>query len=502
MPYCEGGGRQVVLKGLAGSTGIDWKMIATNCCTRVLGSCTRWAASKGWGAIVVGLFLLVGGLLLATVAGRTWNRLDKLQQEFAAMETEGYLLGVRLGSNLERLNATLLRFQLSKGDPAERSRFGQEARRFTDLLAAGKPALATAAERELAAQIEAGFQTYQLHVAPLLEKGVRAVRRDSAAEVSDQINALSVPLAELCDRLAQAQKASWKSFLSTSHNNLGGLWRSALIGLLLLLTLAALVFLLAYRFTVTPLRFELSEARSVLERQEKLASLGTLAAGVAHEIRNPLASLKFRLFSLKQSMLPDADSSEDLAVIDDEINRLERITSDFLQFARPSKPAMSEITAQQVLQTVYDLLKPQLETRGIRTVLEPGAQISLQADRHQLEQVLINLVQNAADSIEGGGTITLRVRQGAARLAGRSKPAAILEISDTGKGIPPEVQKRLFDPFFSSKAGGTGLGLSISERIIEMHGGFIQYQTQINRGTTFQIVLPHAPAHASQDTAH
>ncbi len=450
----------------------------------------------GWGAIVLGLFLLAAGLLFATVAGRTWNRLEKLQQEFAAMETEGYLLGVRLGSGLERLNATLLRFQLSKADPAERSRFGQEARRFTELLAAGKPALATAAERELAVQIEAAFQAYQLQVAPLLEKAVRAVRRDSAAEVSDQITAISGPLAQLCERLALAQKASWSSFLTVSHSSLGGLWRSAIIALLLLLTLAVLVFLLAYRVTVAPLRFELSETRSVLERQEKLASLGTLAAGVAHEIRNPLASLKFRLFSLKQSMPPDFDSSDDLAVIDDEINRLERIIKDFLQFARPSEPAMTEVTAQQILQTVHDLLKPQLETRGIQAVLESGAQIWLRADRHQLEQVLINLVQNAADSIAGGGTITLRVRQGAARLAGRSSPAAILEISDTGQGIPPEVQKRLFDPFFSTKAGGTGLGLSISERIVEMHGGFIQYQTQIHRGTTFQIVLPHAPAHA------
>jgi signal transduction histidine kinase len=448
------------------------------------------------------VFLLAGGLVLAAIVGRTWNRLEQLQREFRALESKSYLLGIRLGSSLERLNATLLRCQLSKADSAERARYAEEALRFTQLLAAGRTALATNGERDLAGQIDAAFQGYQIQVAPLLEKGVLAVRRDSATEVSAQINALSVPLARLCDRLVEAQEASWKGFLDTSHRVLGELWYSAFIALFLLLALAGLVFFLAYRVAVAPLRIQLGETRSALVRQEKLASLGTLAAGVAHEIRNPLASLKFRLYSLKQTLPHDIAGSDDMAMIHDEINRLERIIRDFLQFARPSEPAMSEVNAQQIMQTVHDLLKTQLETRGIQTVLEPSEPVWFRGDRHQLEQVLINLVQNAADSIEGCGAITLRVRQGAARFAGRSRPAVILEVADTGKGIPPEVQKRLFDPFFSTKAGGTGLGLSISERIVEMHGGSIHYQSQIDRGTTFQVVLLYTPAHDSQDTAN
>ena len=164
---------------------------------------------------------------------------------------------------------------------------------------------------------------------------------------------------------------------------------------------------------------------------------------------------------------------------------------------------MGETTAEQILQKVHDLMKPQLQARGMKLILEPGERVWLRIDKQQIEQVLINLVHNAADSIDArGGTITLRVKQGAARLAGRSTPAVILEVADTGKGIPSDVQARLFDPFFSTKAGGTGLGLPISERIVEKHGGLIQYQTQIHRGTTFQIVLPRSANHVSKDTDH
>jgi signal transduction histidine kinase len=114
------------------------------------------------------------------------------------------------------------------------------------------------------------------------------------------------------------------------------------------------------------------------------------------------------------------------------------------------------------------------------------------ADVDKMKQVLINFIQNAADSMEAGGAITLRTRLNKRRLHGGNVPAVSLEIADTGKGIPPEVQKRLFDPFFTTKETGTGLGLCIAARIVEKHGGVIDYETQLNRGTTFSIVLPLA----------
>ena len=108
---------------------------------------------------------------------------------------------------------------------------------------------------------------------------------------------------------------------------------------------------------------------------------------------------------------------------------------------------------------------------------------------------MTNLIQNAAESIGRGGTITLRIVSENASLDRSPEPVAVVEVSDTGKGIPPEVQKRLFDPFFTTKEGGTGLGLPIAARIVEKHGGDLRYQTEINRGTTFRLVLPRVVNH-------
>jgi signal transduction histidine kinase len=112
----------------------------------------------------------------------------------------------------------------------------------------------------------------------------------------------------------------------------------------------------------------------------------------------------------------------------------------------------------------------------------------------QIKLVLINLVQNAADSIGRNGTITLRARHDRKSLSNGETDVVILEVADTGKGIPPDVEKRLFDPFFTTKDNGTGLGLSIAAGIVQKHGGLLQYQTRLNHGTTFGIVLPQVTA--------
>ena len=165
---------------------------------------------------------------------------------------------------------------------------------------------------------------------------------------------------------------------------------------------------------------------------------------------------------------------------------------DFLQFARPSEPELVAMPAQRIMQEVHDLLQPQLEKSAIKLEMEASEQGWVRADTQQIKQVLINLIQNSADSIGRSGVIKLRVSglSGPARKG--SNGIVALEVADTGKGIPPEVQKRLFDPFFTTKEGGTGLGLPIAARIVEKHGGKLDYQTARNRGTTFRIFLPRA----------
>ena len=161
-----------------------------------------------------------------------------------------------------------------------------------------------------------------------------------------------------------------------------------------------------------------------------------------------------------------------------------------LHFARPPEPKLVRLSVAAVLREVRDLLAPQLKKQRIELRLGQCVNAAIRADPEQLKQVLINLIQNGAESIGGNGQITLGARTGTARLGGQPTPVIVLEIGDTGKGITPEVQKRLFDPFFSTKESGTGLGLSIAARILEKHGGLLEFQTQVNHGTTFGIVLP------------
>jgi signal transduction histidine kinase len=235
---------------------------------------------------------------------------------------------------------------------------------------------------------------------------------------------------------------------------------------------------------------QLVESRQILERQEKLASLGMLAAGVAHEIRNPLTAIKAWLFLKQKHLTPGTPDHADACFVAGEINRLERIVKDFLTFARPSQPQLALVPAKQPLMEVQKLLAPELERKKINLVVADVYPASLQIDLEQIKQVLINLVQNAADSIGENGAITMRARRDEKKLADQPADVIVLEVIDTGKGIPPDVEKRLFDPFFTTKETGTGLGLPIAARIVEKNLGVLQYQTKPDHGTTFGIILP------------
>ncbi|HZI31135.1 MAG TPA: ATP-binding protein, partial [Candidatus Binatia bacterium] len=258
------------------------------------------------------------------------------------------------------------------------------------------------------------------------------------------------------------------------------------------------IIILIYRRTIAPLRNTLTESRALLERQEKLASLGVFATGIAHEIRNPLTAIKVRLFTLKNSRQRDTSEHEDIEVIGAEIDRLEHIVRDFLQFARPAEPELRTLPVNQLLQEVHKLLQSDLAARSIALRLDLHTNEAVRVDPSKMKQVLINFVQNGAESMTSGGTVILCSRLDKQMLNGRLASVVVIDVADTGSGIPPEVQKRLFDPFFTTKEAGTGLGLPIAARIVEKHGGVIQFQTQPQRGTTFSIVLPSAPKYENQ----
>lgn len=247
------------------------------------------------------------------------------------------------------------------------------------------------------------------------------------------------------------------------------------------------------RIVVAPLRQKLIENNTAIEHQRKLTHFARLATGLAHEIRNPLTAISVRLFTLQKSMGKGTSEHGDASLIRNEIDRLEQILKNFLKLARPNEPKFMPVTAETAFREVSELLSPQLQRRGLALKLDSMTNTPFLADPLQLKQVLINLIQNAADSIEEEtGTVTLRARHESTDLGVKAVRKVTLEVEDSGSGIAPEVQERLFDPFFSTKENGTGLGLAIAAKIIEQHKGTLDFETRLGHGTVFRVTLPVA----------
>lgn len=442
--------------------------------------------------VAVLLFLAI--VLAAWIRSVTWERVTQLEEEFSAIQSERFLLGLHARESVLRMNAALLRFQLS-GDTNEQASFLQIADALTNRFNRTFLELETPAERQLAAAFQKEFTRYSAGTAEMITRPVRPVRKDTSGQVHDVIQAKSRELVRLSEELVTAQNRAWIDFFDRSREALGSLRRMLWVSTVSLMVFAALMAALAYGTFVAPLRAMLTKSQEVLERHEKLASLGTLAAGVAHEIRNPLQAIKMRLFSFNRSLPSSLKSHEDLSVISTEINRLEKIVKDTLQFARPGEPEMAAVPAASLVNDVAQLLGGSLAKRGVRLEVEADDHTLVRADRQQIQQVLINLVLNGAESIRGEGLVTVKAKSDSTTIGARSQPIVKIEITDTGEGIAPDVERRIFDPFFSTKEGGAGLGLAIAARIVEKHGGFILYSAGQEKGTTFTLVLPQVINH-------
>ena len=229
---------------------------------------------------------------------------------------------------------------------------------------------------------------------------------------------------------------------------------------------------------------DLSKTEAQLIRSEKLAALGQLAAGIAHEIRNPLTSINILIHSLTEN-LPTEDSRwEDLKVIEEEILRINEIVDQFLRFAKPAPPLLVKAEVVSIVEETLQLLRPQIEKQRILVQKEFQSLPPILMDREQMKQVILNLLLNGVQAMPKGGHLSLKghIPEGDHWIK--------LSIQDSGIGIPPEDIGRLFDPFFSTKEGGVGLGLSIAHRIIDQHRGKIEVESALGKGTLFTVWLP------------
>lgn len=286
-----------------------------------------------------------------------------------------------------------------------------------------------------------------------------------------QIGISPVELSERIEVLRQdlVQQAAWIGVFS----------------IVLLLTAYGAVWLLVQRSR----RLEVQAVEA-----ERLAYIGTLASGLAHEIRNPLNSLNLNMQMLEEELeeggaaASPASGKRLLAITRSEISRLERLVSDFLAYAKPRPLEVEEMPAVRPLERVRELLAGEIQKRGARVEVEDlsgGARVRV--DPAQIGQLLLNLARNAMDAAEEAGrrpVLELSVtRQG---------PTVALAVRDNGVGIPPEEQERVFELFYSTRKGGTGLGLAIVDRIARAHGGRVKLESAVGEGTVVTVELPVA----------
>jgi two-component system, NtrC family, sensor histidine kinase HydH len=228
---------------------------------------------------------------------------------------------------------------------------------------------------------------------------------------------------------------------------------------------------------------ELQQNFERMKRSERLYAIGQLSAGLAHEVRNPLASIGGAAAILRKNSGSEERRQEFLEIIEKECLRLNRLLTNFLEFARPRPPQYQLAEVGPILESVVDLAAHAVGRQPIqlRTDTKPDVP-AIACDPEQIKQVLLNLTINSLQAMPDGGEIVLSTRVDGARV--------VIEVKDQGPGISPENLDRIFDPFFTTKDAGTGLGLSVAHQIVSQHGGILNAKNNFDRGATFSLSMP------------
>lgn len=230
---------------------------------------------------------------------------------------------------------------------------------------------------------------------------------------------------------------------------------------------------------------ELQEMQDYLIQSEKLASLGKMAAGIAHEINNPLTSILINAHLMLEKTEKKHPFFENISLVADETSRCSDIVKGLLEFSRQNPPEKSYVSINEIIEHTIKLLENQVAFKDIRIIKKISSNMpQINLDKDKIKQVFWNLMINASDAMPRGGTLTIT--------SNLSKDKKYIEVSfeDDGVGIPEEYINKLFDPFFTTTGGGTGLGLAVSYGIIEQHQGKIEVKSEPGQGSVFTIFLP------------
>jgi len=410
------------------------------------------------------------------------------------------------------------------GDPDWLRQLGEYRQIFKERLSKTKSLARTKLQKEAVSQIEAEYGRYIL-IKDQVILHYKEGERETGASLHREARNRFFSIFELCEAyknihkeaIAQARRESLLQARNLRVVAGTAIMAALILGVLLAFVLTKQILIPIRRLALEADRDEKSKgpgnevnilSRSVrglikdadhthaaLERSqetllqaEKMASVGKLAAGMAHSVRNPLTSVKMRLFSLNRSLELSPTQRDDFEVISEEIRHIDTIVQNFLEFSRPPRLKTQKISPSEIVDLVLQLLRHRLESYNVSVSVSRRTFLpEIQVDTEQLKEVLINILENACEAMEGGGHIDIHEEKGFHEPLGH---VAVIRITDTGPGIQQPIQEKVFQPFFTSKEEGTGLGLSIASRIVESHGGSLELISETGKGATFVIMLP------------
>ena len=236
---------------------------------------------------------------------------------------------------------------------------------------------------------------------------------------------------------------------------------------------------------------DVTEQRKLKEKllqSERLALLGELSAGIAHEVRNPLAAININLQFLLRTLGEERSERKVVETALQGVDRIDGIVTATLNFAKPVKPVFKSQAINEIIQATVPLAKVSMDKKNVQVVLDLAENLpKISVDFKQIQQVIVNLLTNAADAVKGKGQIT--IRSGLTGSAEQPKGVTVTVIDD-GEGMTKEEMRKIFDPFYTKKASGTGLGLSVTHQILNIHGASIDVSSEPGKGTTFRIIFP------------
>jgi signal transduction histidine kinase len=473
--------------------------------------------------LIIGLSCCLLGTFLVTV----WHlyHIDRLFSEVINEDIAALQAAEELQTALV-MQKGFVTYYFLQGSPHWLNKLDQHNESFQRWLQKARQTSQNYASREILDTIESHYLNYALARARVIQL-YKDGKREQGAELHWSVRNQFFSIVDLCSKYKRIYKGSINDHfneVARQKNRLNAVTGSLfLIGIILAGLLAFIIFnrvlapihdlVVSLQKTLSDsihgskneiiqlsgkvkrlitnanlTRSQLEASREHLQQTEKLATIGKLGAGVAHSVRNPLTSVKMRLFSLQRSLDLDDVQNEDFEVISEEIRHIDTILSNFLEFSRRPKLKPQPTEVHGIITLALQLMKHRLESYGITITTDIAQNLPrLMLDQDQVKEVLINLLENACDAMNAGGTITINAGQGVVEPLGH---VVVLTIADDGPGISPELKEKIFQPFFSSKEEGTGLGLSIAKRIIEDHGGWISVASKPHQGTTFTITLP------------